>query len=498
MKKTTFYSLFGLLLFVTASLALVLLNACEPGPVIPPDDNSYVSSSSDTCECDSDWFQTSAGVRNTPAPIEEGPSSPFSDSAASNCDFHKWAWQKFLWLTNPASTTDDTPWFLRDPGITLVSSELQPVAPVGGQDLVLSNKLQAGSQGILLTNPDYAGNTNGDTVYYAIHVNNTLKHMADSMKAVMLASQNFNNSQTFPVGSFELKTSWVKLNAIKQSDRSGYYCTTASIYGQTDSVALLGMHVVGVVENHPEFIWATFEHHDMAPKYNWSTATDSSEVPVTSADNMLFFKAGAQANASDIQYKTPTQSQNVFTVYTYGDPRIPQNEFMATCQQQPENYDNVDSLNACVARHLSGIWNNYFYNGAVWINTEHIPTLQEQADTLNALGNTLGQANPGKIARGSLGAFNITMETFVQNYTDTIYNQNVNQLTNCLSCHTAQATIKIGDQKFKNQKSPLYLSHLFRSSMSSGSGVTSKSITNLRREEFVNFMQQKITENSKK
>jgi len=27
-------------------------------------------------------------------------------------------------------------------------------------------------------------------------------------------------------------------------------------------MALVGMHVVGVVEHHPEFVWATFEHVD--------------------------------------------------------------------------------------------------------------------------------------------------------------------------------------------------------------------------------------------
>lgn len=492
MKKTTFYGLFGLLLFVTASFALVLLNACEPGPVIPPSDN-YVSSS-DTCKCDSDWFQTSNGVRNTPAPIEEGPSSPFSDSAASNCDFHKWAWQKFLYLTNPKSTSDDTPWFLRDSSITLVSSELQPVAPVGGQNLVLSNILQAGSQGVLTTNSAYSGNNIEDTVYYAIYVNDILKHKADSMKAVMIDSMNFNNSETFPVGSFELKVSWVKISALKKSDLPNYYKTTASINGKTDSVALLGMHVVGVVENHPEFIWATFEHHDMAPMYDWSAATDSTEAVVSSTDDMLFFKKGT-TTAGGITYP----ALNVFTMYKYGDPMVPgNNQFMNTCQAQPENHANIDSLNVCVSKSLTGVWNNYFYNGAIWINTEHIPTLAAQADTLVALGGSLGDASPGHIARGSLAAFNITMETFVQNYTGTIYNQNVNQLTNCLSCHTAQATIKVGDQKFKDQKSPLYLSHLFRSSLSSGSGITSKSITNLRRDEFVDFMKQKIIKNSNK
>ena len=31
------------------------------------------------------------------------------------------------------------------------------------------------------------------------------------------------------------------------------------------TVALIGLHVVGVVEDHPEFVWATFEHEDNAP-----------------------------------------------------------------------------------------------------------------------------------------------------------------------------------------------------------------------------------------
>ena len=47
-----------------------------------------------TCNCETSWFPHD----QTPAP-EEGKGSPFDTTSTTNCIFHQWSWQKFLYLT---------------------------------------------------------------------------------------------------------------------------------------------------------------------------------------------------------------------------------------------------------------------------------------------------------------------------------------------------------------------------------------------------------------
>ena len=55
-----------------------------------------------TCLSDSSWFQINPNTRkrHTPAPKEDSSSVFGNNTTVSNCDFHQWSWQKFLWLTN--------------------------------------------------------------------------------------------------------------------------------------------------------------------------------------------------------------------------------------------------------------------------------------------------------------------------------------------------------------------------------------------------------------
>ncbi|MEC4621935.1 hypothetical protein VST04_27980, partial [Bacillus paranthracis] len=69
------------------------------------------------------------------------------------------------------------------------------------------------------------------------------------------------------------------------------------------------MHVVGVVENHPEFIWATFEHHASTPDYYGSTsafkkittAYDANKV-LSDSDNFIFYRKNTTAGDANLSY----------------------------------------------------------------------------------------------------------------------------------------------------------------------------------------------------
>ncbi len=431
------------------------------------------------CNCEADWFPHS----QTPAPAE-GNGSPFDTSSTTNCIFHQWSWQKFLWLTKPMATGN--PLFLDS--MIQVSNQMVPVSPVGGISLVLEDSTQAGSKGVLVSNPAYAADQKSHTVYYSIFINPVLQTAANSMKDQILSNNALvNNNFVFPVGSLELKVSWVDASALPAAEVKNYYTTTAVVMPGNKKItaALLGMHVVGVVKNHPEFIWATFEHHDMAPDYNWKNTT-TQDIPVTSDMDKLFFKKGDTATWQNLQYKAGQPAPpDVFTVYKLGIPRIANDSFMQVSQSEPINFNNVTALNACVAANLKDVWQNYFYNGSTWINTDGL-TAQQQADTIVSLGYNIGNATPGSVARGCLAAFNITMETFVQAGSP-LTQMNPTTLTNCFSCHSSPSSITLGS-KTTSGTSPLYLSHIFRSYLSVSTGVPVNKIEQLRTRDFIEMM----------
>lgn len=472
-------------LLIISTLTLgSLLSQCQNDPDTSgekaSDDNKLTATSTNynatatSSGCESFWFPHSS----TPAP-KEGIKSPFDTTSTTNLLFHQWSWQKFLWLTKE---TNGIPLF-RD-SLTQLSNELIPIdTTILGTDLILTDVGQAGSDGYIISNSTY--NNGADTVYYSIHGDESLIHISDSMKTVILADHSqLNNKVAYPVGALEVKVSWVRASAIPTAERKKYYTTVAYITGIQDTVtmAALGMHVVGVVINHPEFIWATFEHHKMAPDYKWDSTT-TADYPVTSTDEMLFFDSSDTASVKNIQWDS-SASKSIFSVFPLGIPKTAGGGFMPNLSQDSatnqSNEDNIMNLNTCVAATLgtADVWSNYFYDGSIWANMDGLDT-EKQIDTLITL-RSIGNVTSNHITRGALASSNLTMETFEQVYTDHIYNMTSNTITNCFSCHTTVSTIILGTDTFKGQQSPMYFSHLFRSYMSKSTGVPIKEIEKLR------------------
>jgi hypothetical protein len=111
-----------------------------------------------------------------------------------------------------------------------------------------------------------------------------------------------------------------------------------------------------------------------------------------------------------------------------------------------------------VADNLKDVFNNYFYNGSIWLNTDGM-TPQQQASAI--VGHDISSALPDSLARGSLNLANITMETYTQTFKHDIKGINASNLVNCFTCHQS----KNFDKSLNNAKSPLYLSHVFESYM---------------------------------
>ena len=448
--------------------ALVLLYACKNDPKTKGENADYSSATVSECLAPASWFVTVNNTRKTPAP-NEGPTSVFANNATvSNCDFHQWSWQKFLWLTNEVN---GRPQFMDI--LMQVSSSGQKLDQSKG--IILTDTAQASATIDILKTPNYpSGVPPSTTVYYYIFMDKLLYGAMLKYGPIAKKDPSKVKDITFPVGSLELKTSWINASVLK--DTTSYFITQGLINGVKTRVALLGMHVVGVVENHPEFVWATFEHQNLAPAYDWAKATPTTDAPVTSTVDYPFFNKSTTATVKNITSKNGIYT-DVFSVYKYGVPvekamkgSFNVQLFMETSQNGSENLNNIRKINESVKKQLNGVWNNYFYNGSIWINTEGYVGTASQAALLDSLSYTLSNSEPKKLTRGSVAAYNITMETYVQvgfGTPSSIHGNTVSNLVNCFSCHNTYSGGTV---------SPLFISHVFTGYVQSLQGLNRKQI----------------------
>lgn len=466
-------------------IILVLFCACKKDS--KDENSSYTSTSKSTsasvseCLAPASWFAMENNTRKTPAP-NEGPTSVFANNATvTNCDFHQWSWQKFLWLTNEVN---GQPSFIT----TLIQVNSAGKRLDQSKGIVLTDTGQASSPTTdILKTPNYpSGIPPSTTVYYSIFMDKLLYGAMLKYGPIAKSDPTKLKDVTFPVGSLELKTSWIKASVLK--DTTSYFITKGEINGVTTRVALLGMHVVGVVENHPEFVWATFEHENLAPAYDWSKATPTTDAPVTSTVDYPFFNKSSTATVKNITSKNGIYT-DVFSVYKYGVPVEKAMKgshnvqlYMKTSQNGSENLGNIRTINQSVKSQLKGVWNNYFYNGSIWINTAGYVGPQAQAALLDSLSYNLSNSQPGKLTRGSVAAYNITMETYVQvGFTPTsIHGTTVDNLVNCFSCHNTYNSTSTG-----SNLSPLFISHIFKGYVKNLQGLNTKQIKQAHADEFM-------------
>ena len=473
--------------FAVFFIALIILNACKETAKQDVKTNvlsEYVEVSkieNSNCTAPSSWFTMVDGVRKTPAP-NEGTTSVFANNmTVSNCDFHQWSWQKFLWLTNE---NNGRPMFL---------DSLNQVTSIGekyakSKTVILTDTSQASNQLDILKTPVFSSGTPASaTVYYAIYMDDISYETMLKYGPMAKSNPESLKNIAFPVGALELKTSWVDVNAL--SDASSYFVTDALINDVPTKVALLGMHVVGVVENHPEFVWATFEHDALAPYYDWSKATSTTDAPVTSTVDYPLFNKNNTASVKNIVSQNGINT-DVFSVYKYGTPVVinsvagkDEQAYMETSQNGPENFNNIQNINTSVKKQLSGIWNNYFYNGSIWLNTEKYKGLEAQTNLIDSLSVAFALQNSKKddFARGSVAAYNITMETYVQVgfKSDGIHTTVNSDLVNCFLCHSAS---------HKKSVTPLNISHIFTGYVGNLKGLTKTQV----KKQHVDFIQEKL------
>lgn len=394
------------------------------------------------CDAPSTWFpHPSHGEPDFSAPTD-------------NCGFHQWGWDAFLWLTRSTGegriVLMDLP-LARDlfmpgkrPGMLDNSMRMRmsqrplllvPRSAKSSGTTEFGEINQAGSRGILV-------DQTGRAVYYASHVSTTYYEFVRKnklyLKSEYVKSGKANPGLNFPVKSVELKSAWRIVPAGAKADN--FFTTTALIHplackdGGTTctgdnvivdqtrtiqvTVALVGLHVVGVVEDHPEFIWATFEHIGNAPDLGKLDPTSSDPV---SSMGFTFYAARTpanqcnQVNSGTVKLDVATQRlspiTNVFHDFAFGGGSA-------------TDTGNIKSLNGSVHKQLAAksVWKNYRLVGGVWF---------EDGDDFQPglTGNSIQ-----KFVRGSMKVSNSTMETYTQAKSGVI------KKPNCFACHATAAS----------------------------------------------------------
>jgi hypothetical protein len=378
-----------------------------------------------------------------------------------DCIFHQWSVEAFVWATT--LNKQNVPRFMTLPTEEdLLSPMLAAAATVHPRTLQLAARSIVG-EGL----PGYSegagafvqadGNVlvapNGYPVYTSVHMNPTYFITARKNLIATGDFQKGSPNDTFPVGSAVFKATWLRLAPGEKApdgafvtqaqvpvltvQRSSTAITILPVPGKfvTATVALVGLHVVGVTENHPEFLWGTFEHNLNSPQVPDNTFSTSGSSP----NDYTLYKANTSYGQSNIAFKPPLLPFNPATQrFAPTTNAVVENQTGGESQPNgPGNVLAVSGQGQSFFAHEKGdkkvqpmqwIFANYYLVGTVWM----LP---------NSYNLNSDQTN----AVGSVNLANSTAETFVQYPTNT----DMSKVQNCFMCHNA------GSYSFQSSPPPL-------------------------------------------
>ena len=407
-------------------LAMLFIASCSNPEGVPEEENGE----SENCPKPMAWLSENP----IPEPdYENFPCGYTVDSAdaVTNSAFHEISWQYFLWLTEEVTVDGDN--MLRfesmynDEAINLNADD------PNAKTHILGGIQQAGSNSVLVDN-------NGRAVYTSMMINDVYRDFVVNNKLnTSEGLENFPADTNFDNGSMSIKAAW-KIIPENQIAPEGAYTRKATIYDvvkidgnlttsdnykdpakqttREETVALVGFHIAVVIKDHPEFIWATFEHNDNAPNYIVHQPNSGPGVP--SSTSKTFYKAETKpedCNVSNLgalsvdeetqvisQYYVDNSTTQVYRNHQYGGG-------------SETNQDNIERLNKEVHDALpsGSIWKNYSEVGAVWFDIDNGHLVPNWSLTVDP-----------NLETGSKTLSNSVIETFTQD---------VNNQNSCFSCH---------------------------------------------------------------
>jgi hypothetical protein len=398
-------------------------------------------------------FGWSEGLNQFLAPGIAFPTSDTASVTAPDCNFHQWSWEAFIWATAlikdpksgttlPRFMTFATPADLLNKNATAGEPKLRPLT-LAARSLTFHGVagFSEGAGAIVEADGNMLVAQNGYPVYASVHMNPSYFATARKNLIVTGGYESQPQDSSFAVGAAVFKATWLRLDK-GQAAPAGAYTTQAQVpvletkvtpglvtiqpmAGKfvTVTVALIGLHVVGQTENHPEFLWGTFEHKMNSPVTADNTFTPSPTV--SDPNNYTLYKANtpfSQANNAvnppDLRLDAATQK---FTPVTNA---VLENQTGG--ENQTDGVGNVFAINSSAQNAVAAfqppippaqtVFANYNLVGTVWMAPNSYNVNSDQSS-----------------AFGSVDLANATAETFVQNANNTP----IANVANCFMCHNA-------------------------------------------------------------
>ncbi len=425
------------------------------------------------------------------------PANSVTFQHRNNCDFYRWSEQMFLWMTSPiingdysdGSVMESSVFYTVTPEVSgkreLIPHKkgypLNATASIQKNDFPVDTEEGQATNDVLLSQKD-------SLVYYISMVNDVYAEFATAVKD---KDPNINASQ-FPTTkaekdsivkfaakrgtiitdadalAIEIKTSWVEAKTL--SDPTEYIIIDAIVptYVQTDSLwtpkgtrpaklAMVGIHVVGSTDGHPEMVWATFEHKNNAPNlsYTYIDSTNVSKTVPADTGNDWLLNSDSDSkvyNQSHMTYKNDSiiaktvikgndtikytiSPSNTKMTKPWGvaDAGVPNSENATVAAS---NSQVISINNSVLGKLIDGdLRKNYLFIGATWTDNGAGPDGTSYSSTNTKAG----------VAIGTSQLANSTMETYAQN------GSAYAQYGSCFSCHHGSGnSLKPGD-----------LSHIF-------------------------------------
>jgi hypothetical protein len=401
--------------------------------------------------------------KNTKMPI---------DQTSDDCSFHMWSWEAFIWAT---ALENGVPRFmsLATPDQLLASNDNKAktgmlrlsTRAISAHSDRSSNKPE-GAGAIVEADGNMLVGKNGYPVYASVHMNTSY---FNTVKQNMIINGGYQNppaapNDYFTVGAGVIKATWLRLNE-GEKPPLGTFTTRAEVpllkvdtannqvvnSGEVIevTVALVGLHVVGLTPDHPEFLWATFEHNLNAPMLDDNTFCNNLGkegcLKVSDPNNYTFYQSNTQYDNVNLQNQEVTnraalsfgQTSQKFSPVT----NVVQKNKTGGENNSPNGPANITNLNESAQGFLSAlsaktpnqqsVFSHYNLIGTVWM-------LPKTYVKTTAHWQNLNQAN----AVGSVNLANSTAETFQQqahNNTAPINPISAGDLGNCFACHNAKS-----------------------------------------------------------
>jgi hypothetical protein len=448
----------------------------------------------------------------TSAPRNALPNPPTNN----DCAFYNWAWQTFLFVTQPSTfnraaflsyeTIEDvfgkaaTRQFATVNAADRQQRNILSLAPRGAKRQTQIPTLdggfkQAGDLDAILVDQ------NRNAIYYSVHLNseyarfvrdnrlNDLDHLLMPPKTDPEKDGGPPANLQFRTGAVELKAAWQIVEP--GDDRSSYFTTRANVpllknaagkivrdgeKTREVTVALLGLHVVGVIDGHPEFIWTSFEHADATGARNIAPAAKANPVDGNSQTQEIgnsgqtypLFHMGdtaATSNRVPATYVIDEASQK-FSVAT-----SVYREYPGSQAQQPSDGERdapfedpaVFTLNRNIGvlfdkddPSKTDLRRNYRLVAAVWIDDPDKLVGTPPAKTFREKARF-----DDDVLAGENRMSNMAMESFTQD---------ANASPNCFSCHDTRQSDPVAPGK-RLPARRINVSHVFELFAKSALGV---------------------------